>query len=156
MEKIESSEKYTIFVPGNNSIEEYCHAANVTQLVSSLLAYSLNMYCGTCRDLYAVRTWVQWIWAWRGEAYLMLKARRNVAERNERVSWGVAMGSEKNIWTPKANFWVDLNVDRWHNMFSFLTGCGISLAIFNLLKGSKKHLWLHPVAESSGVISHLW
>ncbi|OXB72361.1 UNVERIFIED_CONTAM: hypothetical protein H355_005430 [Colinus virginianus] len=38
--KIESSEKYTVFVPGNNSIEEYCHAANVTQLVSSLLAYS--------------------------------------------------------------------------------------------------------------------
>ncbi|XP_052535240.1 stabilin-1 [Tympanuchus pallidicinctus] len=30
--KIESSEKYTIFVPGNHSIEEYCHAANVTQL----------------------------------------------------------------------------------------------------------------------------
>uniref|UniRef100_A0A8C5J7C1 Stabilin 1 n=1 Tax=Junco hyemalis TaxID=40217 RepID=A0A8C5J7C1_JUNHY len=37
--KIESSEQYTIFVPGNNSIEEYCRAANVTQLVSSLLVY---------------------------------------------------------------------------------------------------------------------
>lgn len=30
-----------------------------------------------------------------------------------------------------------------------------SLAIFNLLKGSKKRLWLHVVTELSGMISHL-
>ena len=75
----------------------------------------------------------------------MLKAGRNVAEGKESVSWGVAIGSEKNIWTPNANFSVGLYVDRWHNTFPFLTGCGISVAIFNLLKGSKNHLWLHPV-----------
>lgn len=34
----------------------------------------------------------------------MLKAGRNVAERNKGVSWGAAMGSEKNIWTPNAKF----------------------------------------------------
>ncbi|KAK2534307.1 Stab1 [Columba guinea] len=37
--KIESSEKYTVFVPGNNSIEEYCHAANVTQLDNETVQY---------------------------------------------------------------------------------------------------------------------
>lgn len=34
----------------------------------------------------------------------MLKAGRNVAERNEMFSWGVAMGSENSIWTPDADF----------------------------------------------------
>ncbi|PKU35306.1 stabilihypothetical protein [Limosa lapponica baueri] len=37
--KIESSEKYTVFVPGNNSIEEYCLAANVTQLDNETVQY---------------------------------------------------------------------------------------------------------------------
>ncbi|XP_010140444.1 PREDICTED: stabilin-1, partial [Buceros rhinoceros silvestris] len=37
--KIESSEKYTVFVPGNNSIEEYCHTANVTQLDNETVQY---------------------------------------------------------------------------------------------------------------------
>ncbi|XP_010146410.1 PREDICTED: stabilin-1, partial [Eurypyga helias] len=39
IEKIESSEKYTVFVPANNSIEEYCHAANVTQLDNETVQY---------------------------------------------------------------------------------------------------------------------
>nr|XP_023955738.1 stabilin-1 isoform X4 [Chrysemys picta bellii] len=37
--KIESSEKYTIFVPGNNSIGEYCHASNITQLDNDTVQY---------------------------------------------------------------------------------------------------------------------
>ncbi|XP_059572069.1 stabilin-1 isoform X2 [Alligator mississippiensis] len=37
--QIESAEKYTIFVPGNSSIEEYCHAANITQLDSNTVQY---------------------------------------------------------------------------------------------------------------------
>ncbi|KAF2986533.1 hypothetical protein EK904_010304 [Melospiza melodia maxima] len=39
--KIESSEQYTIFVPGNNSIEEYCRAANVTQLDNETVQYHI-------------------------------------------------------------------------------------------------------------------
>ncbi|KAM6256750.1 stabilin-1 [Porphyrio hochstetteri] len=39
--KLESSEKYTIFVPGNNSIEEYCHGANVTQLDNETVQYHI-------------------------------------------------------------------------------------------------------------------
>ncbi|OXB60701.1 hypothetical protein ASZ78_011541 [Callipepla squamata] len=39
--KIESSEKYTVFVPGNNSIEEYCHAANVTQLDNETVQFHI-------------------------------------------------------------------------------------------------------------------
>ncbi|XP_066469618.1 stabilin-1 [Tiliqua scincoides] len=37
--KIESSEKYTIFVPGNNSIEEYCQPSNITQLDNETVQY---------------------------------------------------------------------------------------------------------------------
>ncbi|XP_061473966.1 stabilin-1 [Rhineura floridana] len=37
--KIESSEKYTIFVPGNSSIEKYCQASNITQLDSDTVRY---------------------------------------------------------------------------------------------------------------------
>ncbi|XP_070594767.1 stabilin-1 isoform X2 [Erythrolamprus reginae] len=37
--KIESSEKYTIFVPGNNSIEKYCQASNITQLDNDTMQY---------------------------------------------------------------------------------------------------------------------
>uniref|UniRef100_A0A8C4WPY8 Stabilin 1 n=1 Tax=Gopherus evgoodei TaxID=1825980 RepID=A0A8C4WPY8_9SAUR len=36
---IESSEKYTIFVPGNNSIGEYCHSSNITQLDNDTVQY---------------------------------------------------------------------------------------------------------------------
>lgn len=36
IEEIESSEKYTIFVPGNSSVEKYCQEFNITQLVSSV------------------------------------------------------------------------------------------------------------------------
>ncbi|NXS59062.1 STAB1 protein, partial [Brachypteracias leptosomus] len=39
--KIESSEKYTVFVPGNNSIEEYCQTANVTQLDKKTVQYHI-------------------------------------------------------------------------------------------------------------------
>ncbi|XP_053809782.1 stabilin-1 [Vidua chalybeata] len=39
--KVESSEQYTIFVPGNNSIEEYCRAANVTQLDNETVQYHI-------------------------------------------------------------------------------------------------------------------
>ncbi|NXY91212.1 STAB1 protein, partial [Alcedo cyanopectus] len=41
MGTIESSVKYTVFVPGNNSIEEYCHAANVTQLDNETVQYHI-------------------------------------------------------------------------------------------------------------------
>ncbi|XP_026539328.1 stabilin-1 [Notechis scutatus] len=37
--EIESSEKYTIFVPGNNSIEKYCQASNITQLDNDTMQY---------------------------------------------------------------------------------------------------------------------
>ncbi|XP_053932500.1 stabilin-1 isoform X1 [Cuculus canorus] len=37
--KIESSEKYTVFVPGNNSIEEFCRAGNVTCLDNETVQY---------------------------------------------------------------------------------------------------------------------
>ncbi|XP_013922245.1 PREDICTED: stabilin-1-like [Thamnophis sirtalis] len=37
--KIESSAKYTIFVPGNNSIEKYCQASNITQLDNDTMQY---------------------------------------------------------------------------------------------------------------------
>ncbi|OWK63486.1 Stabilin-1, partial [Lonchura striata] len=39
--KVESSEQYTVFVPGNNSIEEYCRAANVTQLDKETVQYHI-------------------------------------------------------------------------------------------------------------------
>ncbi|KAG8128276.1 hypothetical protein E2320_015139 [Naja naja] len=41
--KIESSEKYTIFVPGNNSIEKYCQASNITQLDNDTMQYHVVM-----------------------------------------------------------------------------------------------------------------
>ncbi|XP_053156108.1 stabilin-1 [Hemicordylus capensis] len=37
--EIESSEQYTIFVPGNSSIEEYYQASNITQLDDSTVRY---------------------------------------------------------------------------------------------------------------------
>ncbi|XP_053233528.1 stabilin-1 isoform X1 [Podarcis raffonei] len=37
--KIESSEKYTIFVPGNSAIEKYCQDANITQLDMDTVQY---------------------------------------------------------------------------------------------------------------------
>ncbi|XP_039209832.1 stabilin-1 isoform X1 [Crotalus tigris] len=39
--EIESSEKYTIFVPGNNSIEKYCQASNITQLDNDTMQYHI-------------------------------------------------------------------------------------------------------------------
>ncbi|XP_034295185.1 stabilin-1 isoform X2 [Pantherophis guttatus] len=39
LNEIESSEKYTIFVPGNNSIENYCQASNITQLDNDTMQY---------------------------------------------------------------------------------------------------------------------
>uniref|UniRef100_A0A8C8VGW1 Stabilin 1 n=1 Tax=Pelusios castaneus TaxID=367368 RepID=A0A8C8VGW1_9SAUR len=36
---IESSEKYTIFVPGNNSVGEYCQVSNITQLDNDTVQY---------------------------------------------------------------------------------------------------------------------
>ncbi|XP_074862088.1 stabilin-1 isoform X2 [Carettochelys insculpta] len=39
IEKIESSEKYTIFVPGNSSVGEYCRASNITQLDNDTVQY---------------------------------------------------------------------------------------------------------------------
>ncbi|XP_075795497.1 stabilin-1 isoform X2 [Pelodiscus sinensis] len=39
IENIESSEKYTIFVPGNHSIGEYCHTSNITELDNATVQY---------------------------------------------------------------------------------------------------------------------
>ncbi|XP_060621848.2 stabilin-1 [Anolis sagrei] len=36
---IESAEKYTIFVPGNSSIEKYCQASNITKLDNDTVLY---------------------------------------------------------------------------------------------------------------------
>uniref|UniRef100_A0ABM5FKB7 Stabilin-1 n=1 Tax=Pogona vitticeps TaxID=103695 RepID=A0ABM5FKB7_9SAUR len=41
IEQIESSEKYTIFVPGNSSIEEYCKAFNISQLDNNSVRYHI-------------------------------------------------------------------------------------------------------------------
>ncbi|XP_042309906.1 stabilin-1 isoform X2 [Sceloporus undulatus] len=39
--QIESSEKYTIFVPGNSTIEKYCQASNITQLDNETIQYHI-------------------------------------------------------------------------------------------------------------------
>ncbi|KAM6468194.1 stabilin-1 isoform 1-T1 [Liasis olivaceus] len=39
--KIESSQKYTIFVPGNSSIEKYCQSSNITQLDNDTVQYHI-------------------------------------------------------------------------------------------------------------------
>ncbi|XP_062977667.1 stabilin-1 [Elgaria multicarinata webbii] len=39
IEEIESSKKYTIFVPRNNSVEKYCQASNITQLDKETVQY---------------------------------------------------------------------------------------------------------------------